>query len=113
MWFITQLQIQNVLYCLRSQYVENTQKTATSERSANMIPVFKQHAEDGERNGNLHNPQEQRNSEGTADSDSNNDGTWGERDVGGPVNFRVAMQDVSITLLPNTIAMVIQIKRDR
>jgi ATP-binding cassette subfamily G (WHITE) protein 2 (SNQ2) len=26
-------------------------------------------------------------------NDVNNDGTWGERDVGGPVDFRAAMQD--------------------
>ena len=25
--------------------------------------------------------------------DGNNDGTWGERDIGGPVNFRAAMED--------------------
>jgi ATP-binding cassette, subfamily G (WHITE), member 2, SNQ2 len=26
-------------------------------------------------------------------SDEKNDGTWGERDIGGPVNFRAAMED--------------------
>ena len=29
----------------------------------------------------------------TAPSTGNEDGTWGERDIGGPVNFRSAMQD--------------------
>ena len=45
----------------------------------------------------LHNVpiQHPREPEDTSSSgnDANNDGTWGERDMGGPVDFRAAMQD--------------------
>ena len=42
---------------------------------------------DGERN---HDPEE---ASGSSSGTENNDGTWGERDIGGPVNFRHAMLD--------------------
>lgn len=76
-----------------TQHVETHQIEETSDQFTNMLPtVFRQRVEEGEIN--LHNPREEstHSLEGAADS-SNNDGTWGERDVGGPVNFHAAMQE--------------------
>lgn len=58
-----------------------------------MLPVFRRTAEDGDlRNPPLHNERPHVQEDGES-SDANNDGNWGERDTGGPVNFRVAMQE--------------------
>lgn len=59
-----------------------------------LAPVFRERVENGETN--LHNPHGERPhspEDGATSPESNNEGTWGERDLGGPVNFRAAMQE--------------------
>jgi ATP-binding cassette subfamily G (WHITE) protein 2 (SNQ2) len=70
-----------------TQYDRMYQENADG-RDGTRVPVpLHNYDENGER------PHQPEDGSSTSGSDRNNDGVWGERDIGGPVNLRNAMAD--------------------